>query len=36
MIECRRPTAVVPSVLLPLYSIIGTFTLKGVSGEKKH
>lgn len=33
MIECRGPTAVVPSVLLPLYSIIGTFALKGVSRE---
>lgn len=33
MIECRGPTAVVLSVLLPLYSIIGTFGLKGVSRE---
>ena len=33
MIECRGLTAVVPSVLLPLYSIIGTFALKGVSRE---
>lgn len=34
MIECRGTTTVIPSVLLPLYSIIGTFTLKGLSGEK--
>lgn len=36
MIECRGPIAVVPSVLLPLYSIIDTFTLKGVSRENGH
>lgn len=36
MIECRRPTAVLPFVLLPLYSIIGTFILKAVFRENWH
>lgn len=34
MIECRGLAAVAPSVLLPLYSIIATFTLK-VSLQRK-
>lgn len=36
MIECGEPIAVLPSVSLPLYSIIGSFTLKGVSRESRY